>query len=260
MAGDSLEASPQALSMAEVQSSHENSTSPGAASSPRMTKAKPKKRSTVTPRTFTRFFTPRPIVKGKRIGASRRVLKDITASANGNKSLYKDDQLKIGDKSDGFPDIITAKKRKAASGPPIASDEFLAAKRSRKQSVGRSEESETDDCPTEPLGPYSGPAITENLQSNGCDRAANAITRSCYRGSLGRVMVRELDGSRGKASSSHSSGKSHTFPNHVFFLTDFRLAKSDCKLFQQAERYPCLYKSCDSDAQTDTSILRGELQ
>ena len=41
---------------------------------------KPKKPPTVTPRSFTRFFTPRTSVeKGSRIGASRRALRDITA-------------------------------------------------------------------------------------------------------------------------------------------------------------------------------------
>ncbi|KAL8818691.1 MAG: hypothetical protein Q9223_002728 [Gallowayella weberi] len=50
---------------------------------------KPKARPTVTPRTFTRFFTPRSsFTRGGKIGASRQALKDITASAaNRNPSV-----------------------------------------------------------------------------------------------------------------------------------------------------------------------------
>ena len=43
---------------------------------------KPKKKPTVTPRTFTRFFTPRSSIgRGGKIGASRKALRDITALA-----------------------------------------------------------------------------------------------------------------------------------------------------------------------------------
>lgn len=48
---------------------------------------KPKAQPTVTPRTFTRFFTPRSsIPRGSKISASRRALRDITASAAANRS------------------------------------------------------------------------------------------------------------------------------------------------------------------------------
>ncbi|KAL9016586.1 MAG: hypothetical protein Q9185_006089 [Variospora sp. 1 TL-2023] len=48
--------------------------------------SKPKAQPTVTPRTFTRFFTPRSsIPKGSKIGASRQALRDITASAAANR-------------------------------------------------------------------------------------------------------------------------------------------------------------------------------
>ncbi|KAL8905018.1 MAG: hypothetical protein Q9171_006837 [Xanthocarpia ochracea] len=49
--------------------------------------SKPKARPTVTPRTFTRFFTPRSSsIRGGKLGASRQALKDITASASNRKS------------------------------------------------------------------------------------------------------------------------------------------------------------------------------
>ncbi|KAL8670134.1 MAG: hypothetical protein Q9168_005316, partial [Polycauliona sp. 1 TL-2023] len=48
---------------------------------------KPKARPTVTPRTFTRFFTPRSCsTRSGKLGASRQALKDITASAANRKS------------------------------------------------------------------------------------------------------------------------------------------------------------------------------
>ncbi len=49
---------------------------------------KQKARPTVTPRTFTRFFTPRTsLTRASRIGASRQALRDITASAAANRNL-----------------------------------------------------------------------------------------------------------------------------------------------------------------------------
>ncbi|KAI4268742.1 MAG: hypothetical protein L6R38_007736, partial [Xanthoria sp. 2 TBL-2021] len=49
--------------------------------------SKPKARPTVTPRTFTRFFTPRSFsTRSGKLGASRQALKDITASASNRKS------------------------------------------------------------------------------------------------------------------------------------------------------------------------------
>ncbi|KAL8653811.1 MAG: hypothetical protein Q9226_003694, partial [Calogaya cf. arnoldii] len=48
--------------------------------------SKPKARPTVTPRTFTRFFTPRSFsTRSGKLGASRQALKDITASAANRK-------------------------------------------------------------------------------------------------------------------------------------------------------------------------------
>lgn len=49
--------------------------------------SKLKARPTVTPRTFTRFFTPRSFsTRSGKFGASRQALKDITASASNRKS------------------------------------------------------------------------------------------------------------------------------------------------------------------------------
>ncbi|KAI4261222.1 MAG: hypothetical protein L6R42_003577 [Xanthoria sp. 1 TBL-2021] len=49
--------------------------------------SKPKARPTVTPRTFTRFFTPRSFsTRSGKLGASRQALRDITASASNRES------------------------------------------------------------------------------------------------------------------------------------------------------------------------------
>lgn len=62
----------------------ENITSPTRSSKSNGTK--PRARPTVTPRTFTRFFTPRSsFSRGSRITASRQALRDVTAAASNRK-------------------------------------------------------------------------------------------------------------------------------------------------------------------------------
>ncbi|KAL8916364.1 MAG: hypothetical protein Q9208_008554 [Pyrenodesmia sp. 3 TL-2023] len=81
---------------------------------------KQKARPTVTPRTFTRFFTPRSsLPRGSKIGASRQALRDITASAaanrnpNGRRRSPKADSIVLYENEEGSgPSIHSRKKRK----------------------------------------------------------------------------------------------------------------------------------------------------
>ncbi|KAL8715382.1 MAG: hypothetical protein Q9220_000715 [cf. Caloplaca sp. 1 TL-2023] len=86
---------------------------------------KPKARPTVTPRTFTRFFTPRPSrAKTGRVGASRQALRDITAAAANQKSnprlsSRQQDSIRLFEDADDI--AIRARKRRKAC-PPISSE------------------------------------------------------------------------------------------------------------------------------------------
>lgn len=74
-----------------------------------ITSSKPKKAPSITPRRFTRFFTPQSVINSRsRSGKSGRQLRDITRSANNRKSL---DSLPLP-KLNGFDDISLETPRK----------------------------------------------------------------------------------------------------------------------------------------------------
>ncbi|KAL8896520.1 MAG: hypothetical protein Q9207_007667 [Kuettlingeria erythrocarpa] len=121
MANEAFEASqedgrPNTSTAPSEGSENPNSPLPVTKSSGRKQKARP----TVTPRTFTRFFTPRSsLTQGSRIGASRQALRDITASAAANRNLNgrrrspKTDSIVLYEDEEGNgPSIQPRKKRK----------------------------------------------------------------------------------------------------------------------------------------------------
>ena len=106
---------------------------------PQQNCSKPRKAPTITPRSFTRFFTPKSTLeRGGRIGASRRVLRDITASGanrKGRRTPTKD-RIKL-ETCSGAADTSKAKKRKRYTPPsPDPSPDLSSPlKRIRKQSL-----------------------------------------------------------------------------------------------------------------------------
>ncbi|KAI4181473.1 MAG: hypothetical protein LQ346_006784 [Caloplaca aetnensis] len=85
---------------------------------------KQKARPTVTPRTFTRFFTPRTsLTRGSRIGASRQALRDITASAAANRNLNgrrrspKPDSIVLYENEEGNGSSIQPRKKRKTEPP-----------------------------------------------------------------------------------------------------------------------------------------------
>lgn len=87
--------------------------------------SKPKQLPTVTPRRFKRFFTPRSSLKRNvKIGASRQVLRDITAGDSNRRSVgrrqsFSKDATKVfEDQNENFNG--TSKKRKR--GIPVSPD------------------------------------------------------------------------------------------------------------------------------------------
>ncbi|KAI4241074.1 MAG: hypothetical protein LQ352_007503 [Teloschistes flavicans] len=83
--------------------------------------SKPKARPTITPRTFTRFFTPRTsLPRGAKVGAARQALRDITASA-ANRNLNSWRRSPKKDSIDIFEDddvsTLPATKKRRLQGP-----------------------------------------------------------------------------------------------------------------------------------------------
>lgn len=111
---------------------------------------KPKRKPTVTPRTFTRFFTPRSSLgKNSKIGKSRKILRDITGSGSnrnggpGQKrhvddkinSLEEGDDDDNDDDNDEFLDIPQKRKRYQPLSPEPTPDLSSPLKRMRSQSL-----------------------------------------------------------------------------------------------------------------------------
>ncbi|KAL8869980.1 MAG: hypothetical protein Q9174_003865, partial [Haloplaca sp. 1 TL-2023] len=98
---------------------------------------KAKARPTVTPKSFARFFTPRTsLSRGNKIGASRRALRDITASAANRKSdtrrrSPKKDRIDIFDDGEGNILPPPSKRRKvlAPVSPALTLDHSSPLKR-----------------------------------------------------------------------------------------------------------------------------------
>lgn len=107
---------------------------------------KPKRKPTVTPRTFTRFFTPRSSLgRNGKIGKSRKILRDITESGsnrNGGsgRRRHVDDKIRSleeGDDGDEeeFLDIPQKRKRYQPISPEPTPDLSSPLKRMRSQSL-----------------------------------------------------------------------------------------------------------------------------
>ena len=155
--------------------------------------AKPRKPPSITPRSFTRFFTPKSsIEKGSRMGSSRRILKDITASGNnarGRLRLQADavelggevtDRLRkrrrLSSSPNNGPDLSSPLKRIQNRSPQIFSD---------AESIAASSECETDE---------DRPRDTSPMRKKRNVRPPTPITRSSSLRNLGRDLQRELYG------------------------------------------------------------------
>ncbi len=156
--------------------------------------SKQRKPPTITPRSFTRFFTPKSsLERGGRIGASRRALRDITAQASnrrGRRTPTKD-TIHIYDESLKETSGVTTRKRKIPNPIDDASDRSSPLKRIRNQSLDLSDEDRDADQPD------SGDDIQSILQRNERPRRrilkiVDPILSSKYRSSLGRDLRREI--------------------------------------------------------------------
>ena len=162
---------------------------------------KPKKRPTVTPRTFTRFFTPRSSLgRGTRISAARQALRDITGTASNRKAsdqqwtAAKNGLQVFEDTVIGFSGILRSRKRRTPVSPDTSPDRSSPLKRKRGRSRKHSEHGYGHDDKTdheqELLNRLDD---AEHHTSSANFQLLKPIARKTLAGPIGRVLRRELD-------------------------------------------------------------------
>ena len=163
--------------------------------------SKPKKRPTVTPRTFTRFFTPRPSLgRGERISAARQALKDITGTASNRKASNQErTAAKIGlqvfeDTVIGFSDILGSRKRRLSASLDTSPDRSSPLKRKRRHSRNISKRDHGHEDKTgDEQQLLESLEDAENHAGSAKLELTKPIARTALGGPVGRVLRRELD-------------------------------------------------------------------
>lgn len=162
--------------------------------------SKARKAPTVTPRTFTRFFTPRSSKgRSKRISAARQALRDITGTASDRKASNQqftaagNGVTVFEDAMIGFTDIVGSRKKRKPVSPDTTPDRSSPLK--RKCGISRNVVKDDDhegrtDCERE---------LTASLEDakDGTSSAKlqllKPIVRATMGGPVGRVLRRELN-------------------------------------------------------------------
>jgi len=154
-----------------------------------------RKPPTITPRSFTRFFTPKSsLERGGRISASRQALRDITAQASnrrGRRTPTKDTVQIYDENLKGTAGATTRKKRKILDSVDATPERSSPLKRIRNQSLDLSEgDSDADQS-------ESGDEVQKILQRNRRSprrnqKTVDPILGSGYRSDLGRDLRREI--------------------------------------------------------------------
>ena len=164
--------------------------------------SKPRKGPTVTPRTFTRFFTPRPSSgRSERISAARQVLRDITGTASNcnaskkQRTATKDGLPAFDDTAIGFSDmLVSKKKRRIPASPDTSPDRSSPLNRKRGGSPLDPElDSDPEDNADHGQEP---PQILEIAGSHTISAnfpMVKPIARTALGGQVGRILCRELD-------------------------------------------------------------------
>ena len=151
--------------------------------------SKPRKAPTITPRTFTRFFTPKSsLERGGRIGASRQALRDITASASNRKrrrTPTKDTILIPGEHDEG---TSRRRKRRIPDSPDVTPDRSSPLKRLRNQSLDIAEDGDSDSETTESREDPEDPLQRYSRQR----KSISPIIKSKFRGAQGIHLQREI--------------------------------------------------------------------
>ncbi len=177
-------------------------SSPLASASEGLNGGKPKRKPTVTPRTFTRFFTPRSSL-GKRwkSTSSRQALRDITSptiNRNANSSsraLQKHEpfpDIKASEGDDGRSGkLVGTKKRRMLASPDSTTDGSSPLKKSRGGCPLIMGDANLDDCDqatSTETEPDHGEIKSESTE----EETRPQIRRRIWSGSSGRIFERSL--------------------------------------------------------------------
>ena len=108
--------------------------------------SKPRKPPTITPRSFSRFFTPKSSVeRNGKISASRRALRDITTSAsNHGRGRFAKGANKLDEQEAAASTHAVKRRRRIESSPDRSLDLSSPLKRIRNQSLELSEDDGAD--------------------------------------------------------------------------------------------------------------------
>lgn len=186
---------------------------------------KPRKPPSVTPRTFTRFFTPKSsLERAGRIGASRQALRDITASASNRRGKGRrtptKDTIQIFEDDFRLPSGGTGTKKKKRKIPDSldVTRRSSPLKRIRNQSVDVSDsESAAEDTNS------SDDAVIlrqrQGIKHRQHPKRVHPILQSGYRKGLGRDLQREIGGygkiTKARCLAQHETSTFYTTPKDV---------------------------------------------
>ncbi len=225
---------------------------------------KPKRKPTVTPRTFTRFFTPRPSLgRGRKIGASRQILRDITESASNRRGgsrprTQSNDKVQtLEDDHDGFLDISKKRKRRESISPETTPDLSSPLKRMRSQSFETPQNIVNDG--EWDIDHASCEELTDRLKDE-TQASKHVISRS--RGPSSIAFSRELGEFHRTRRPRRPFNGNIRAQSSLYLVADpwfCRLAKRNLKLLQRAPRFTCL-QSCRRSRKRCNAFLHHQLQ
>lgn len=189
--------------------------------------SKPKAQPTITPRTFTRFFTPRSSsITGGKVGASRRALRDITASAS-NRSLNvrrrspKKDSISIFEDREAAT-VPARKKRKiqAPVSPDITPDHSSPLRKISGPGFDiLHDDSSEHDIEQDEDHSEEEDALRDKIKDT-IAHGGRSIIRSKQRGAIGGLLSRELGlGNRAGRQYPACSGQDWKFETADFYST-----------------------------------------
>ncbi|KAL8637816.1 MAG: hypothetical protein Q9228_004958 [Teloschistes exilis] len=161
--------------------------------------SKRKARPTITPRTFTRFFTPRTsLPKGGKVGAARQALKDITGSA-ANRTLNswrrspKKDSIDIFEDDDASELPATKKPRLQGLASPVLTpiNSSPLNRLSRRKLDIRDDDTSEQSSSTEDEDSEVEQALKGRNMNSRLPRPYGPIVRSIQRGIMGGILSRQ---------------------------------------------------------------------
>lgn len=204
----SQEAFPSTIAGSVDQQEREGFDAPMLPILPQQDCGKPRKAPTITPRSFTRFFTPKTsFERGGRLGASRSALRDITASGANRKRRRtpKTDSILVENISYGIVTPISTKRKRYTPPSPDPTPEISSPlKRIRNQSLeileddGREGDTSMSDDDEEDEGAHSDYSHATRYEHT------RRIIHSSYQSRLGRGLNREIGGHINKSWTLHA--------------------------------------------------------